>query len=116
MRMVIIEVLITFALSVFTAMVIQIHNFGVDLEKGKKRPTVIYVSEALMSSLCGSVLALCISNINENFTVWIIAAIIGSYMGKRSLYLILKLFLSILRLTKEIDIEELNDSDGNKKE
>lgn len=116
MQLQLIEVCIAILTSIFVGVVIQIHNFGIDIENNKKRPSAIYISEAFMSAICGSLLALILFNTNDNFTVWIAGSIIGSFLGKKSMYMIIKLFLSIIKLT-DINIDKIIDEeDGNKKE
>lgn len=87
-------------------MVIELNKFGVNLEKEKKRPNVIYISSALISAICGVLTALTTVLFNDSIILWVIMDILGTFLGTKSLKIITKIIcinLSFLKNSNVLD-------------
>lgn len=109
-------------------MVLELNKFGTNLEKGIKRHNIIYISSALTSVLCGMLTALTGILFSKDLVVWIILDIVGTFLGTKSLVIVLKIInanLTFLKssnilddalkvLEKDDDVKELHEATKDK--
>ena len=106
----------------------ELNLFVKNLEKGIKKSNLLYISHALVSTVCGVLLGLTGMLFEpDNCILWILMGSIGSFMGKNSLKLILGLLNTNINIFKNVlgsngglnneEIENLlENNDENKEE
>lgn len=87
-------------------MVLELNKFGKNLEKNIKKPNIVYISSALTSALCGVLTALTGILFTDKYLVWIILDILGTFMGTKSLIIVLKILSLNLNFLKSTNILE----------
>lgn len=98
----------------FTSTALELNKFGIDISKKRKKPSVLYISNAFISAICGGVLALAFTVITDNFIILIIAGIMGTFVGVNSFKIVFKILTGLFQFLKS---DELNDIfDNNKKQ
>jgi hypothetical protein len=88
-------------------MVLELNKFGVDLEKETKRPNVIYISSALTSAIFGVLTALACVLISDKLLIWIIMDVVGTYLGPKSLIIILKIVCASISFLKNSNVQDV---------
>lgn len=100
----------------------ELERFGKNLEKNIKRPNVIYISHALTSTICGTLLGLAGMLFEPDmYLLWILLGSIGALLGKKSLsilFVILNNNISILKnsLTSSDYLDDNDDNESKKQE
>lgn len=115
MQIKITELIILTTISIISSIIIETNKLGMNIDKGIKKSNIVYISDAMVSALCGISLSLITMLISKNnLILWIIASIIGTVLGKSSFKIIAKLFLTFLNLFKQADIDKIiKDIDKN---
>ena len=115
MQIKITELIILTTISIISSIIIETNKLGMNIDKGIKKSNIVYISDAMVSALCGISLSLITMLISKNnLILWIIASIIGTVLSKSSFKIIAKLFLTFLNLFKQADIDKIiNDIDKN---
>lgn len=84
-------------MSLLTSFSKTLNVYAKDKTNNKVKPSVLYISEALLSAIAGFVLALFISTFHDNNIIVYVTAVIGSYMGKNALNMMAKSILFIMK-------------------
>ena len=114
MQLTIAKILVIITTAILVAVIIELNKLGVNLDKNISKPNILYISDALLSAVCGILLSLAAMLVTESFITWLIASIIGTFMGKQSFKIVMKIFLTTLKVFKETDFENiLEDDDSN---
>ena len=108
------ELIVLISVSILVAVILEINKLGMNIEKKIKKPNIVYISDALSLSL---IVMLVVKN---NIIFWIIASILGTFMGKKSFKIICSIFLSFIKIFKQADIDKIineldEDEDKDKK-
>ena len=102
------ELIVLISVSILVAVILEINKLGMNIEKKIKKPNIVYISDALISALCGLSLSLIVMLVvKNNIIFWIIASILGTFMGKKSFKIICSIFLSFIKIFKQADIDKI---------
>lgn len=85
------------------------NKLGINLDKGIKKPNILYISNALISATCGCLLSLAMMLVTDNLIVWIMTAMIGTFMGTKSYKFALRVLLLTLDFFKNTDFSKVID-------
>lgn len=107
------ELFLLILIACFVSMVLELNKFGVNLEKGIKKPNVIYISSALTSAIFGLLATLTCILYYNNMIIWIISDIIGTFLGPKSLKIICKALRANLSLLKNSSVTVLDEAVKN---
>lgn len=116
----ILEVLIIIMVSSITAVILELNIIGSNLEKNIKKHNLVYISNALLASLCGFLLALSSMLVTDNIIIWIITSVLGAVLGKKTFTIAINFLLFLLKIIKDTDFsnflksEMYNFDDNNK--
>lgn len=102
MKVVIVTILIA-----FTSTALELNRFALDLSKKKKKPNVLYISNAFISAICGGVLSLTFTVVTDNFIIVIIAGILGTFIGVNSFKIVFKIFSIFFEFLKSDEFDEI---------
>ena len=123
-----VNISVLFLIACFVSLILELDLFVKNLEKGIKKSNLLYISHALVSTVCGVLLGLTGMLFEpDNYILWILMGSIGSFMGKNSLKLILGLLNTNINIFKNAlgsngglnneEIENLlENNDENKEE
>lgn len=107
----ILEVLIIIMVSSITSVILELNIIGSNLEKHIKKPNLVYISNALLASLCGFLLALSAMLVTDNIIIWIITSVLGSVLGKKTFTIAINFLLFLLKVIKDTDFSNFLKSD-----
>lgn len=102
-------------ISFFTALAVSLNKYANDKVHKNVKPTIFYLSEALISLICGFALGMSSKIIcKDTFELWLVSSCIGSYLGKKSINLICSIILVRLHVSDEIidNIDKSIDDDN----
>lgn len=97
------------SVSMFAAFTTTLNKFANDKQNNKTLYWLVYVSDALMATTCGLVLALIAMTRVDNQIYWFLAAAIGGITGKSVFYIALKMVIMMIANAKSINLEQLNN-------
>lgn len=96
-------------ISFFTGLTVSLNRYANDKIHCKIKPTIYYLSELLISLICGFALGLTSKAFfKESFEIWLVCSCVGSYLGKKSINLICGIILIKLHIPEDI-MEDIND-------
>lgn len=111
------QILMLLAIASFVSSISQLNVMGKNIEKKIKKPSIVYISGALMSTVSGVLLSLTFMLFTKNMIIWIIVDICGSIVGDNAYKLAFKLVLVSLNLFKNADFGKMiDDLDNNSKD
>ena len=115
MQLKITQILMMLAIASFVSSISQLNIMGKNIEKKIKKPSIVYISGALMSTVSGLLLSLTFMLFTKNIIIWIIVDICGAIVGENVYKLAFKLVLVSLNLFKNADFGKMiDDLDNNK--
>ena len=91
----------------FTSLTLEMNKFGIDISKNKKKPNVLYISNAFISAICGGVLALAFTCVTTNFIMIIITGILGTFVGINSFKIVFKILMNSFDFMKSEEFTEI---------
>ena len=117
MQLKITQMLMMLAIASFVSSISQLNIMGKNIEKKIKKPSIVYISGALMSTVSGVLLSLTFMLFTKNIIIWIIVDICGAIVGENVYKLAFKLVLVSLNLFKNADFGKMiDDLDNNSKD
>lgn len=97
---------IIFVFAFLTSLALQLNKFAKDKDKNCAKYGLVYISDAIVSAISGFLLGLLtLALLPDNHIVWIVAGILGGFLGQKLIPMILKIFLTFFKST--LSSEEL---------
>lgn len=103
------QLIIFISISFMAAFSISLNNYAKDKTSGKQCFPLLYISECFVSGLSGFFLSMIAMLVSKNFILCMLAAGIGGFVGRRLLFLIVKIAIMMFSASKNIDISKLQE-------
>lgn len=105
------KIVVATMMIVVTSISIELNRFGNDIvKKGKKRkPSVLYISNAFISAICGGIMSLSFTLITSNFIIVLVMGVLGSFLGKNSFKIVFKIIMNSFDFMKSDEFSDIFD-------
>lgn len=103
------QLVILLSVSFMSAFSIALNNYAIDKNKGKQCIPLLYISECLVSGLSGFFLSILVMIFRQNVLICLFASGIGGLIGRKLLFVVLKLGVVIFSIKKNIDLSKIEN-------